>query len=75
MPSLITPAEAAEVLLQRRAARSSMIEYVKYLDLGFTPAKHHELMCAKFDAVERGEINQIILALSSASFAIAIELI
>jgi predicted phage terminase large subunit-like protein len=67
MANLITPSEAAELILARRKARASMVEYVKYLDLGFVPAKHHELMCAKLDAVERGEIDRLMLFLPPGS--------
>lgn len=67
MVSLVTPAIAAEQLLARRLAKRSMVDYVTYLDLGFVPARHHVLMCNKLDAVERGEIDKLMLFLPPGS--------
>lgn len=67
MASIITPALAASHILERRAARASMASYVSYLDLGFTPMRHHRLMLEKFEAVERGEIRRLALALPPGS--------
>lgn len=65
--NLITPSAAAELLLARRLAKRNMVDYVEYLDLGFAPARHHKFMCDKLDAVERGEIDKLMLFLPPGS--------
>lgn len=59
MPNLVTPAEAAALLLRRREARASLASYVEYLDLGFVPARHHRLLCTKLEALARREIKKL----------------
>lgn len=63
MANLLKPNEAAALLLQRRHARQNMVDYVKYLGLGFQPAKHHRLMCEKLDQVEKGQIQKLMMFL------------
>lgn len=67
MSGIITPRDAAKQLLQRRAARNSIEEYISYMDFGFVPMKHHRLMISKFEAVARGEIPLLGLALPPGS--------
>lgn len=63
----ISPAAAAEELLFRRRARKSMVEYVRALDLGFEPARHHRLIIEYLEAVERRDIPRIMLAMPPGS--------
>jgi len=51
----------AEELLARRRARESLIDYVRYLDLGFEPAAHHRLIIHELEAVERGECPRLMI--------------
>jgi len=54
-------------LLARKNAQSSLTEYVRYLDLGFTPAAHHRLMIRHLEEVERGECPRLMLFLPPGS--------
>ncbi len=56
-----TPSQAAAELLRRRQARVSLESYIDYLDVGYKPAKHHQLLIEKLEAVERGEIRRLML--------------
>src|SRR5690348_10504236 len=54
----ISSAEAAAILLQRRAARQSLTEFAR--SCGFEPAPHHRLLISELEALERGE-NEFLL--------------
>lgn len=56
-----TQIAAAEILLNRRAARRSMLDWSKVC--GFVPARHHELIITKLEAAARGEIKRLALFL------------
>ncbi len=55
------PAAAARELLSRRRARVSIVDYIAYLDLGFTPAAHHRLLIRHLEDVERGECRRLMI--------------
>ena len=59
----ISPQEAAIELLKRRAAKKSLASFIEYTHaLGdHTPAKHHKLLIDHLEAVERGEINKLMV--------------
>jgi len=57
----------AQELWQRRQARKSLASYIEWLDVGFTPAKHHRLIIEKLEAVERGDIKRLMLFLPPGS--------
>ena len=59
-PELSAKTAAAE-LLARRLARKSLTSFTKYLNLGFDPAKHHELLISKLEAVECGKIKRLMV--------------
>ena len=59
--SQISPAEAAQELLKRRGARRSLASFIRYLDIGFTPAAHHLRLIAELEAVERGEVKKLMV--------------
>ncbi len=54
MNSQLSPAEAAQALLQRRAARRSLTDFA--LLNGFQPAAHHRLLIEKLEGVANGSI-------------------
>jgi len=54
MSSLLSRQEAAKELLRRRAIRRSLTEYCRLC--GFEPARHHQLLIGKLEAVARGDI-------------------
>jgi predicted phage terminase large subunit-like protein len=59
--SPLSPQEAAQELLKRRQAAKSLTDFVDYLDLGFKPAKHHKLLIEHLEAVERREIERLMV--------------
>jgi predicted phage terminase large subunit-like protein len=48
-------------LLARKKAATSLAGFIDYLDTGFAPAKHHQLLIEKLEAVERGEIKRLMV--------------
>lgn len=65
--SPLSPPEAAEELLARRRARAGLAGYLRYLDLGFAPAKHHLLLNGYLEAVARREIPRLMVFLPPGS--------
>ena len=57
----ISKREAAQELWNRRQARKGIAPFIDYLGLGFKPAKHHEYLINKLEAVERGEITRLMV--------------
>lgn len=57
----VSPQEAAKELLRRRSARRSLASFIEYLDIGFTPAKHHLRLIAELEALERGETKRLMV--------------
>jgi predicted phage terminase large subunit-like protein len=55
--------EAAAELLARRQARESLLDYIAYCELGFTPAAHHRLILRELEAVERGAVPRLMVCL------------
>lgn len=45
----------------RRSAHQSLAAFTEYLELGFTPARHHKLLIEKLEAVERGECKRLMV--------------
>jgi hypothetical protein len=64
---LISPQEAASELLRRRKARTSFGDYIAYLDIGLEPARHHRLLIEELQAVERGEIQRLMVLMPPGS--------
>ncbi len=60
LPELSARTAAAE-LLARRMARKNLASFTKYLSLGFDPARHHELLIEKLEAVESGKIKRLMV--------------
>jgi predicted phage terminase large subunit-like protein len=65
--STLSPAQAATELLARRRARQFLAAFIKYLELGFVPALHHRLLIAHLEAVERGEIERLMVLMPPGS--------
>lgn len=42
-------------------ARAKLASFTEYLELGFSPARHHRLIIEKLEAVERGEIKRLMV--------------
>jgi predicted phage terminase large subunit-like protein len=59
--SHISPAQAAQELLKRRAAKKSLASFIEYLGLSIKPAQHHKLLIDHLEAVERGEIEKLMV--------------
>jgi hypothetical protein len=57
----VPPEDAAAELLRRRKARESIIGYAEYVQPGYEADPFHELLGAKLEAVERGEIDRLII--------------
>src|ERR1700740_27847 len=59
--SHISPSEAAIELLKRREAQRSFQKFIEYLNLGFLPARHHQLLIERLEALEKGEIRRLMV--------------
>ena len=47
--------------MRRRRARENLIDYARFTNRAYRPAEHHELICSKLEAVERGEIKRLMI--------------
>ena len=64
--SRTTPvAAAATELLTRRHAREDLIGFTTYIFPGFEVARHHSVIASKLEAVERGEIDRLMILVLS----------
>ena len=63
MNSQLSPQQAASELLARRKARSGLIAFSAYTNPTYIAAPHHELIAAKLEAVERGEIKRLMITM------------
>jgi hypothetical protein len=59
--SHISPQQAAQELLKRRAAKRSLTAFIDYLGLTFQPATHHKLLIEHLEAVDRGDIPRLMV--------------
>lgn len=59
----ITSQNAAAELIRRRQARARLLKFAEYTNSVYEPAPHHELIAAKLEAVERGEIKRLMIAM------------
>lgn len=57
----VSPEEAALELLRRRKARDSIVGYAEYVQPGYEADPFHILLGEKLEAVERGEIDRLII--------------
>jgi len=63
MNSQLSPQQAASELLARRKARHGLIAFSAYTNPAYIAAPHHELIAAKLEAVERGEIKRLMITM------------
>lgn len=61
--SPLSPQAAAAELLARRRARADLLEFARYTNPAYVPARHHQLIADKLEAVARGEIKRLIITL------------
>jgi predicted phage terminase large subunit-like protein len=54
-------------LLARRQASQRLAAFIEYVDLGFVPAKHHLLLIEHLEAVEKGEIDRLMVLMPPGS--------
>ena len=47
--------------LKRRQARNSLLAFTEYTNPQYQPANHHRLIAEKLEAVERGEIDRLMI--------------
>ena len=47
--------------MKRRAAKKSLASFIEYLGLSIVPASHHLLLIEHLEALERGEINKLMI--------------
>lgn len=59
--SHISPQQAAQELLKRRAARQSLLTFTSYTKPDFESSWHHEEIAEKLEAVECGEVKRLII--------------
>lgn len=59
--SQISPQQAAQELLRRRAARKNLLAFTEYTNHQYIAADHHRQICEKLEAVERGEIDRLMI--------------
>ena len=48
-------------MLKRRAARATLLAFTEYTNTAYIGAEHHKQICAKLEAVERGEIDRLMI--------------
>ena len=51
----------------RKRAQISLAEFIKYREAGYQPAHHHKLLIEKLEAVERGEIERLMVCMPPGS--------
>lgn len=57
----ITPAQAAAEILARKLARSSFLEFSRYIAPEEPPARHHALICQACDDIIDGKIRRLMI--------------
>jgi predicted phage terminase large subunit-like protein len=65
---LLTPQQAAQELLARRAAKTNFLDFARYMmPDDQQPQEHHKLIADALDKVERGEITRLMILLPPGS--------
>lgn len=54
-------------LLARKEAQENLPRFIEYIDLGFKPAKHHQLLLDALHKVESGEIERLMVCMPPGS--------
>jgi len=58
---MISDAEAAEVLLERRQARTSLAAFSAFMNPAQPPALHHRLLCDALDQIVEGTLTRLMV--------------
>lgn len=61
LPNQPSVAEAAQELLNRRQARSHLVNFAQYTMPSYEAAEHLKILASKLEAVERGEITRLMV--------------
>ncbi len=68
MPNLQPRLLTLEREIKRRlAAQTGLAQFIEYRDAGYRPARHHSLLIEKLEAVERGEIQRLMVCMPPGS--------
>lgn len=60
--------QSLEQEIQRRLkAQTGLAQFIEYRDAGYKPAKHHQLLIEHLEAVERGEIERLMVCMPPGS--------
>jgi predicted phage terminase large subunit-like protein len=62
-----SPHSLLRELLARKEAQTSLARFIEYRDAGIVPAKHHLLLIDALEAVERGEIERLMVCMPPGS--------
>lgn len=65
--SSLSPQQAAQELLNRRLAQRHLARFIEYLDVGYIPARHHLILIEALEAVERGELQRLMVLMPPGS--------
>jgi predicted phage terminase large subunit-like protein len=58
----------AELEVQRRLkAQTGLAQFIEYRDAGYKPARHHQLLIDNLEAVERGDIERLMVCMPPGS--------
>jgi predicted phage terminase large subunit-like protein len=57
----MTPEMAAEEMIRRADAATGLIPFTEYTNYQYIPAAHHRLIAEKLEAVERGDIDRLMI--------------
>lgn len=62
-----SPRSLLRELLARKEAQTSLARFIEYRDAGIVPAQHHKLLIEHLEAVERGEIDRLMVCMPPGS--------
>jgi hypothetical protein len=57
----ISPSDAAKELLRRKKAKRALLGFTEYTYPNWETGAHHEIICSVLEAVERGEIDRLLI--------------
>lgn len=59
--STLSPQQAAQEIIRRQTAQGSLAKFTEYTKPDFQTAHHHKVITEKLEAVERGEIDRLMI--------------
>jgi predicted phage terminase large subunit-like protein len=62
-----SPRSLLRELLARKEAQTNLARFIDYRDAGIVPARHHRLLIEHLEAVERGEIERLMVCMPPGS--------